>query len=120
MQNVFFDENRIIMCRGTNGFNATTLIDRNVNDHRAVLHGCRIESGCLIGIQASVLDGAVIGEGSVVGAGAVVTAGTRVPPRSLVLGMPAKVVKSLTEADQEFHRRLAGKYVRLAHNYRFG
>lgn len=88
--------------------------------HRAVLHGCRIEGGCLIGIQATVLDGAVIGRGSVIGSGALVPPGSRIPPHSLVLGMPGKVVKTLTAADEEFHRRLAGKYIRLAHNYREG
>lgn len=88
--------------------------------HRAVVHGCTIEDGCLIGIQATVLDGAVIGRGSVVGAGALVTAGTKVPPRSLVLGMPAKVVKTLGEEMEDFHRRLAAKYTRLQHNHRVG
>ena len=88
--------------------------------HRAVLHGCRIGGGCLVGIQATILDGAEIGEGSVIGSGALVTAGARIPPRSLALGVPAKVVKTLTAADEEFHRKLAGKYIRLAHNYREG
>ena len=88
--------------------------------HRAVLHGCVVEGGCLIGIQSSVLDGAVIGRGSVVGSGALVTPGTKIPPHSLVLGVPGKVVKTLTAADEEFHRRLAGKYIRLAHNHREG
>ncbi len=67
-----------------------------------------------------MLDGAVIGEGSIVGAGALVTAGTVIPPRSLVLGAPAKVVRTLTAADEASHRALAHKYVRLAHNYRVG
>lgn len=88
--------------------------------HRAVLHGCRIRGGCLIGIQATILDGVDVGEGSVVAAGSLVLAGTKIPPRSLVLGVPAKVVKTLTAADEEFHRKLAGKYMRLAHNYRVG
>ena len=88
--------------------------------HRAVIHGCRIGGGTLVGIQATILDGAVIGAGSVVGAGALVTAGTVVPPRSLVLGVPARVVKALGAEDEAFHRALAGKYVRLAHNYRVG
>ena len=88
--------------------------------HRAVLHGCHIEGGCLIGIGASVLDGARIGHGSVVGAGAVVTAGSVIPPHSLVLGMPGKVIKTLTVQDEDQHRKLALKYVRLSHNYRVG
>lgn len=88
--------------------------------HRAVVHGCTIEDGCLIGIQATVLDGARIGHGSVIGAGAVVTAGAVIPPRSLVLGTPGKVVKQLDDAAEDFHRRLAGKYTRLQHNHRVG
>lgn len=86
--------------------------------HRAILHGCRVEDGCLIGMQATVLDDAVIGQGSVVGAGAVVTQRTVIPPRSLVLGTPARVVRKLTEEDEQFHRALAAKYVRLKENYR--
>jgi gamma-carbonic anhydrase len=85
--------------------------------HRAMLHACRVEDGCLIGMQATILDDAVIGHGSVVGAGALVTQRTVIPPRSLVLGAPARVVKTLTEADENFHRAAAGKYVRLKENY---
>jgi carbonic anhydrase/acetyltransferase-like protein (isoleucine patch superfamily) len=88
--------------------------------HRAVIHGCCIEDAVLVGIQSTVLDASVIGQGSVVGAGAVVTSGTRVPARSLVLGVPGKVVRSLTEAEEAVHRGLAAKYARLAHNYRHG
>jgi carbonic anhydrase/acetyltransferase-like protein (isoleucine patch superfamily) len=86
--------------------------------HRAMLHACRVEPGCLIGMQATILDEAVIGHGSVVGAGALVTQRTVVPPRSLVLGAPARVVKTLTEEDEAFHRAVAQKYVRLKENYR--
>lgn len=97
------------------------LVDEDVViGHRAVIHGCTIGAGCLIGIQATILDGVTIGEGSVIGSGALVTAGTVIPPRSLVLGMPGKVVKKLSAEDEVFHRKLAGKYVRLAHNYRVG
>ena len=85
--------------------------------HRAVLHGCRVEDACLIGMQATILDDAVIGAGSVVGAGALVTQETVIPPRSLVLGVPARVVRKLTEADEAHQRALAGKYVRLKQNY---
>jgi carbonic anhydrase/acetyltransferase-like protein (isoleucine patch superfamily) len=88
--------------------------------HRAVIHGCRIDDGVLVGIQATILDGAVIGQGSVVAAGAVVTAGTQVPARSLVVGVPAQVKRTLSEADEAFHRELAAKSTRLAHNYRHG
>lgn len=98
-----------------------TIIDEDVVvGHRAVLHGCHVEAGSLIGIGATILDGVRIGHGSVVAAGALVTAGTVVPPRSLVLGVPGKAVRALEESDERFHRALAGKYVRLQHNYRLG
>lgn len=85
--------------------------------HRVVLHGCRVEDACLIGMQSTILDDAVIGEGSLVGAGALVTQKTVIPPRSLVLGAPAKVIRSLTPEDQTFHRQMAAKYARLKENY---
>ncbi len=65
--------------------------------HSVTLHACTIEDYCLIGMGATVLDGAVIGRGSIVGAGALVTKGTIIPPNSLVVGCPAKVKKTLDE-----------------------
>ena len=98
-----------------------TLIGEDVVvGHRAVLHGCTIGDACLIGIQATLLDGCVIGAGSIIGAGAVVSAGAVIPPRSLVLGLPGKVVKTLDEGAEQTNRALAGKYVRLSHNHRCG
>ena len=82
--------------------------------HRAVLHGCVIGDACLIGI------GAVVGPGSVIGAGAVVPAGAQIPAGSLVLGLPAKVIKPLGPEAADFHRALAAKYTRLAWNHRRG
>jgi carbonic anhydrase/acetyltransferase-like protein (isoleucine patch superfamily) len=67
-----------------------TIGDNVTIGHGAVLHGCTIESNCLIGMHATVLDNVVIGEGSIVAAGALVREGTIVPPGSLVIGMPAK------------------------------
>lgn len=82
--------------------------------HAAMIHACTIEDECLIGMRATILDGAVIGKGSIVGAGALVTKGTVIPPGSLVLGMPAKVLRSLTEAERSSTRELAEKYVQVA------
>lgn len=82
--------------------------------HLAMIHACTIEDECLIGMKATVLDGAVIGRRSIIGAGAVVTKNTVVPPGSLVLGMPAKVVKTLSEDEQEGIREWAEKYVKVA------
>lgn len=82
--------------------------------HMAMIHACTIEDECLIGMKATVLDGAVIGRRSIVGAGAVVTKNMQVPPGSLVLGMPAKVVKQLSEEEQVALREWAEKYVKVA------
>ena len=76
-----------------------TVGDHVTVGHGAILHGCTVEDKCLIGMNSVILDHAVIGEGSIVGAGAVVAAGTIVPPRSLVVGIPAKVKKTLTDED---------------------
>ena len=67
--------------------------------HGAIVHGCTVKRGALIGMGARVLDGAVVGECALVAAGAVVSEGMRVPPRTLVAGVPAKVKRDLTEAE---------------------
>jgi len=81
--------------------------------HRAILHACTVEDECLIGMGATILDGAVIGRGSIVGAHALVTKGTQVPPGSLVMGTPAKVVRALTPAEIADIRTWADHYVAL-------
>lgn len=85
--------------------------------HRVMLHACRVEDACLIGMQATLLDDCVIGAGSIVGAGALVTQRTKIPPHSLVLGAPAKVVRPLDPKSAEENRALAGKYMRIKENY---
>jgi gamma-carbonic anhydrase len=85
--------------------------------HNAVVHGCTIEDEVLIGMGAVVLDGAVIGAGSIVGAQALVTMNTLVPPRSLVLGSPARVVRDLTNEEVERNRANALHYVRMSRMY---
>lgn len=82
--------------------------------HKAMIHGCTIEDVVLIGMGAIVMDHAVIGAESIVGAGAVVTARTEVPPRSLVLGTPAKVVRSLTDEEVATIRPYAENYLRYS------
>ncbi|HEY9785966.1 MAG TPA: gamma carbonic anhydrase family protein [Candidatus Obscuribacterales bacterium] len=67
--------------------------------HGAILHGCKVESDCLIAMGAVVLDHAVIGQNSIVAAGCVVSPGKEIPPRSLVMGVPGKVVRELTDED---------------------
>jgi carbonic anhydrase/acetyltransferase-like protein (isoleucine patch superfamily) len=86
--------------------------------HSAVIHGCRIEDGCLIGMNATVLSGAVIGAGSLVAAGAVVLEGTIVPPRSLVAGVPAKVRRELTDDEIAGIGRNAATYLEISDAHR--
>ncbi len=81
--------------------------------HRAILHACTVEDECLIGMGATILDGAVIGRGSIVGAHALVTGRTRVPPGSLVMGMPAKVVRALRPEEIADIRTWADHYIAL-------
>lgn len=87
--------------------------------HHVVLHGCTIQDRVLVGMGAIIMDGAVIGEDSVVGAGALVTEGTAVPPKSLILGSPAKVKRSVTEKELAWVRESAENYVRYARQYLF-
>lgn len=86
--------------------------------HRAVVHGCTVGDGALIGIGALVLDGAEVGEGALVGAGAVVTPGTRVPPATLVVGTPARPVRTLGDAELAAQRERTLRYVETARAHR--
>lgn len=86
--------------------------------HSAVLHGCTIEDDVLVGMHATVMNGAVVGAGSIVAAGALITEGTVVPPRSLVAGVPAKVRRELSEDDVALIRLNAEHYRNLAATYR--
>ena len=80
--------------------------------HGAIAHACEIGDGCLIGMNAVVLDGAHIGAGSLVAAGSVVSEGMEVPPGHLVAGSPARVVKPLRPELRERIARIGGDYVR--------
>jgi carbonic anhydrase/acetyltransferase-like protein (isoleucine patch superfamily) len=89
-------------------------IGENVSvGHNAVLHGCTIEDGALIGMGAVVLNGAVIGSGSLVAAGAVIAQGVVIPPRSLVAGVPGKVRRELADEEVDANRNNALLYQHL-------
>ena len=79
--------------------------------HGAIVHACKVGDECLVGMGAVILDGAVIGKESIIGAKALVTQGTKIPPGSLVLGAPAKVVRRLTPEERAGLRHWATKYV---------
>ena len=85
--------------------------------HNVVVPACTIHNFTLVGMGAIVLDGTEIGEECLIGAGAVVALRSQIPPRSLVLGSPAKVVRPLTSAEVERLHRSAENYVRFAREY---
>ncbi len=86
--------------------------------HGAIVHGATVEDRCLIGIRATVLTGAHIGTGSIIGAGALITENKVIPPGSLVVGVPGRVVRQLSAQEQEQIRQSADNYVRNAARYR--
>lgn len=86
--------------------------------HQAMLHGCSVGDGSLIGIQAVVLNGARIGKGCLVGAGALVTEGKEFPDHSLIIGAPAKAVRTLTEEELQRLRLSAQSYATRGQQYK--
>ncbi|TYC62207.1 phenylacetic acid degradation protein PaaY [Zoogloea oleivorans] len=103
------DFGRLILERGANlqdtcvmhGFPGTdTVVEENGHiGHGAVLHGCRIRRNALVGMNAVIMDNAIVGESSIVAASAFVKAGAEIPPRVLVAGMPAKVIRELSDEE---------------------
>ena len=96
---------------------STILEDEITVGHRVTLHGCYIETGCLIGIGAIILDGARIGKNSLVAAGSLVTPNTIIPERSLVMGSPAKVKRQLTDEEVQDLQRFWQNYIKLSEIY---
>lgn len=86
--------------------------------HNAVVHGCEVGDGCLVGMGAVIMNGAKIGAGSIVAAGALVPEGKEFPPRSLIVGAPAKLVREVTEAQTEDVARGVRTYVERAKSHR--
>lgn len=97
--------------------NGVKIGDRVTVGHGVVLHGCTVESDCLIAMGSVLLDGAKISKGSIVGAGAVVAPGTIVPEESLVMGIPAKVVRKLHQRDRDKFKKNWQNYVQYAKQY---
>jgi carbonic anhydrase/acetyltransferase-like protein (isoleucine patch superfamily) len=95
------------------------LIGRNVTvGHRAIIHGCIIGDSCLIGMGATILDNAEIGELSIVGAHTLIPKGMKIPPRSLVIGTPGKIVRSVTPDEERELVLSATRYQELGRYYR--
>lgn len=94
-------------------------LEKNVTvGHQAMLHGCTIGEGSLVGIQAVVLNGAKIGKNSLVGAGALVTEGKEFPDNSLIIGSPAKAVRTLSETDVKNMHHAYEHYVERGQFYK--
>jgi len=85
----------------TNGRYPLTIGDRVTIGHKALLHGCTVGNDCLIGMGAILLDDVEVGSGSVVAAGALLPPGKKYPPNSLILGAPAKAVRTLSAEEQK-------------------
>lgn len=97
----------------------STIVEEEVTvGHRVTLHACHVERGCLIGIGAILMDGVRVGANSLVGAGSLLTPGTQIPPRSLVIGSPARVKRELTDDELASLDRSWKNYVELASKYR--
>ena len=99
------------------GTHPTILEDEITVGHRVTLHGCYVESGSLIGIGSILLDGVRIGRESLVAAGSLVTPNTQIPPRSLVMGAPARVKRELTDEEIAHLRDSWKRYVELKDKY---
>ncbi len=98
-----------------------TLIGDDVTvGHNVVIHGCVVKDRCLIGMGAILLDHAEVGEDSIIGAGALVTEGAKIPARSLVLGIPGKAVRGLTDEEVKRIAQSAKNYMDYVNCYRHG
>ncbi|NWF96534.1 MAG: gamma carbonic anhydrase family protein [Candidatus Thorarchaeota archaeon] len=98
--------------------NPTVIGDYVTAGHNSVIHGAEIGDYVVVGIGSIVLSGAKIGEGSVIGAGAVVTENTQIPPGSLVLGIPGKVVRPVSDAMREAFKTNAELYIELGKRHK--
>ena len=124
------DKDRIIIGEGSNvqdncvvhtSKGHPVIIGSNVSvGHGAILHGCTLCDQVLVGMGAIVLNGAKVGSGSLIGAGAVVTEGTDIPEGSVVVGVPGKVIKQVTDAQKDSILTNARSYVQLAMEYADG
>ena len=97
--------------------NPTIIGDDVTVGHKVMLHGCVIEDACLIGMSATILDGAVIGKESIVGAGSLVTKNKIFPPRSLIMGSPAKLIRELNDEEVKELYASALRYVEFKSHY---
>jgi carbonic anhydrase/acetyltransferase-like protein (isoleucine patch superfamily) len=98
----------------------TTIGKRVAIGHRAIVHGSTIEDDCLVGMGAILLNGVHVGTGSIVGAGAVCREGLEIPPNSLVLGVPGRIVRETTDAERDRIAHTVHAYIELQQRHRRG
>lgn len=96
---------------GTYGKYGTTLAERVTIGHLVMLHGCEVGRGTLVGMGSILMDGVKVGEHCLIGAGSLLTEGTVIPPRSLVVGRPAKVKRELTDEEVQLLEKSADNYL---------
>ena len=108
-----------VVVHGTSGKSPVIIGDDVTIGHCAIVHGAVINSNCLIGMGAIVLDDAEVGENCIVGAGTVVPERMRIPPNSLVLGVPGKIVRSVTAEEAHQLTDQAARYVKHKNAYLF-
>ncbi len=99
-----------VMCHTDPGYPITIGVGCTIG-HKAMIHGCTVEDGALVGMSATILNGAKIGAQSLIGAGALITEGREIPPRSLVVGAPGKVVRTLSDDEVAGQAATASRYV---------
>jgi len=108
------------IAHATGGESTTTIGARVVCGHRVILHGCKVGSDCLLGMGSILLDNCEIGDECVIGAGALVPVGRKIPPRSLVLGIPGRVVREITAAERKQIDHGVETYRRLLREHKHG
>lgn len=107
-----------VMIHTSRGRISTTVGEKVTIGHRAVLHGCTIRNRVLVGMGSIILDEAEIADDCVIGAGTLITEGKKIPPRSLVIGSPGRVVRELTDQEVAFLLDSAASYVKVGEKYR--
>ena len=101
----------------TTGVSPTNIGSGVTIGHGAFIHGCTINDNCMIGMGATILDDAIIGEGTLIGAGSLVPPNMKVPPRSLVVGLPGKVIRDVSEEEYRMIINRPQEYIELASKY---
>ena len=116
-KSVSIQENTVVHV-GYEDDEATVIGDYVLIGHSCIIHGCKIEENCLIGMGATIMNRAVIGKNSVVAAGSLVTEGKKYPENSLIMGSPAKVIREVSEAEIKKNRENVDNYMQLGKQYR--